>query len=118
MRLKGTPKRSIRSTILGPHSVISLHRRLVLQKVAAVDRVIEMQPLVVALLAGEVVDAVDAALAQTLCERLTGVRLSKSTSMPNSANFMAAARPASPPPTITTRCLANTMFSADLAVRR
>ena len=39
-----------------------LDRRLMLQKVAAVDRVVEVQPLVVALLAGEVVDAVDAAL--------------------------------------------------------
>ena len=39
-----------------------LHRRLVLQKVAAIDRVVEVQPLVVALLPRQVVDAVDAAL--------------------------------------------------------
>ena len=39
-----------------------LDRRLMLQKVAAVDGVVEVQPLVVALLAREVVDAVDAAL--------------------------------------------------------
>ena len=39
-----------------------LDGRLVLQKVAAVDRVVEVQPLAVALLAGERVDAVDAAL--------------------------------------------------------
>ena len=39
-----------------------LDRRLVLQEVAAVDRVVEVLPLVVAELPGEVVDAVDAAL--------------------------------------------------------
>src|SRR5688500_4834541 len=44
--------------------------------------------------------------AQTLCERLTGVRLMTSTSTPPSASFIAAARPASPPPTTSTRCLA------------
>ena len=77
-----------------------------LQEVAAVDGVVEVQPLVVALLAREVVDAVDAALAQTLCERLTGVRLIRSTSMPSSASFIAAASPASPPPTTNTRCFA------------
>ena len=44
--------------------------------------------------------------AQTLCERLTGVRLIRSTSMPSSASFMAAAKPASPPPTIITRLVA------------
>ena len=39
-----------------------LDRRLMLQKVAAVDRVVEVQPLAVALLPRHVVDAVDAAL--------------------------------------------------------
>ena len=39
-----------------------LDRRLMLQEVAAVDRVVEVQPLAVALLPGDVVDAVDAAL--------------------------------------------------------
>ncbi len=80
-----------------------LDRGLVLQEVAAVDRVVEVQIFAVALLARDVVDAVDASLAQTLCERLTGVRLIRSTSMPSSASFIAADRPASPPPTIITR---------------
>jgi hypothetical protein len=39
-----------------------LHRRLMLQKLAAVDGVVEMPRLVVAELAGEVVDAIDAPL--------------------------------------------------------
>ena len=39
-----------------------LDRRLMLQEVAAVDGVVEVQPLVVALLPRQVVDAVDAAL--------------------------------------------------------
>jgi len=39
-----------------------LHGRLMLEKVAAIDRVVEMLPLVVALLTREVVDAVDPAL--------------------------------------------------------
>ena len=48
--------------ILRPPLGHFLDRRLMLQKVAAVDGVVEVQPLVVALLAREVVDAVDAAL--------------------------------------------------------
>ena len=83
-----------------------LDGRLVLQEVAAVDGVVEVEPLAVALLAGEVVDRVDAALAQTLCERFTGVRLIRSTAMPSSASFIEAASPASPPPTTSTRCFA------------
>ncbi len=82
-----------------------LDRRLMLQKVSAVGRVVEVQPLAVALLQRELIDAVDAPLAQTLCERLTGVRLISSTSMPSSASFMAADNPAKPPPTIITRLL-------------
>ena len=39
-----------------------LDRRLMLEEIAAVDRVVEMFPLVVAQLPGEIVDAVDAAL--------------------------------------------------------
>ena len=39
-----------------------LHRRLMLQKVAAVNRVVEVLPLVVALLPRQIVDAVDAPL--------------------------------------------------------
>jgi hypothetical protein len=38
------------------------HRRLMLQKIAAIDRVVEVQPFVVALLPRQVVDAVDAPL--------------------------------------------------------
>src|SRR3712207_6374093 len=38
--------------------------------------------------------------AQTECERLTGTTEKRSTAWPASAIFMAAARPASPPPTI------------------
>src|SRR5437016_7884464 len=37
--------------------------------------------------------------AQTECERLTGTTENRSTSWPASAIFIAAARPASPPPT-------------------
>src|ERR1044071_5570374 len=44
--------------------------------------------------------------AQTLCERFTGTRLIRSTSMPSSANFIEAASPAKPPPTIRTLCFA------------
>src|SRR5690606_37179291 len=44
--------------------------------------------------------------AHTLCERLTGVRLIRSTCTPSSASFIAAANPASPPPTIITRSFA------------
>src|SRR6185436_10028068 len=44
--------------------------------------------------------------AQTLCERFTGTRLIRSTSIPCSAIFIVAARPASPPPTTSTRCFA------------
>ncbi len=77
-----------------------LDRRLVLEKVAAVDRVVKMLPLAVAQLPRKVIDAIDAALAQTLCERLTGNRLIRLTSHSNSASLMAADRPAKPPPTI------------------
>src|ERR1044072_1276587 len=38
--------------------------------------------------------------AQTECERFTGTTEKRSTSCPASAIFMAAAKPASPPPTI------------------
>ena len=62
VRLNVTPSRSIRSMIRGAQSTISLDRRLVLQEIAAVDGVLEMLPLAVAELPGEVVDAVDAAL--------------------------------------------------------
>ena len=48
--------------IRGAQSAISLHRRLVLQEIAAVDGVLEVLPIAVAQLAGQVVDAVDAAL--------------------------------------------------------
>src|SRR5438270_10774060 len=41
--------------------------------------------------------------AQTECERLTGTTEKRSTECPASAIFIAAARPASPPPTIATR---------------
>src|SRR5215212_4132877 len=41
--------------------------------------------------------------AQTECERLTGTTEKRSTACPASAIFIAAARPASPPPTIATR---------------
>src|SRR5882724_5161558 len=44
--------------------------------------------------------------AHTLCDRFTGTRLIRSTSIPSSASFMAAAKPARPPPTIRTRCFA------------
>ena len=80
-----------------------LYRRLVLQKIAAVNRVVEMEPLVITLLPRYRVDAVDPPWAQTLCDRFTGVRLITSTSNPCSASFMVADSPASPPPTIITR---------------
>ena len=80
-----------------------LDRRLVLQKIAAVNRVVEMLPLAVAELPREIIDAVDAPLAHALCERLTGSRLIRPTLQSSSASFMAAASPASPPPTIITR---------------
>src|SRR5919202_1095396 len=41
--------------------------------------------------------------AQTECERLTGTTEKRSTLCPASAIFIAAANPASPPPTIATR---------------
>src|SRR5437764_496785 len=41
--------------------------------------------------------------AQTECERLTGTTENSSTECPPSASFIAAASPASPPPTIATR---------------
>src|SRR4030095_5407350 len=41
--------------------------------------------------------------AQTECERLTGTTEKRSTECPASAIFIAAASPASPPPTIATR---------------
>src|SRR5438270_9133874 len=41
--------------------------------------------------------------AQTECERLTGTTEKRSTECPPSAIFIAAASPASPPPTIATR---------------
>src|SRR5918911_4524921 len=41
--------------------------------------------------------------AQTECERLTGTTEKSSTEWPASAIFIAAARPAKPPPTIATR---------------
>ena len=73
------------------------------EEIAAIDRVVEVTPLAITQLAGKTVDTVDAPLAQTLCERRTGVRLTRSTSIPSSASFMVAAKPANPPPTITTR---------------
>ena len=91
---------------------------LMLKEIAAVNGVVKMFPLVVALLAGEIVDAVDAALAQTLWERLTGTRLMRSTSMPSSASFIVAARPARPPPTTSTRCLATRGFRVRGSVSR
>ncbi len=83
-----------------------LDRRLVLQEIAAVDGVVEMFPLVVAELPGEIVDAVDAALGTALCERLTGSRLISPTLQSSSASFIAAASPANPPPTTITRGVA------------
>ncbi len=80
-----------------------LDRRLVLQEIAAVDGVVEMFPLVIAQLAGKIVDTVNTALAQALWERLTGNRLIRLTLQSSSANFIAAASPANPPPTIITR---------------
>ena len=56
--------------------------------------------------------------AQTLCERLTGVRLIRSTATPASASFIAAARPASPPPTTNTRCFAIFALQLDLSQSR
>src|SRR5262245_41042723 len=56
--------------------------------------------------------------AQTLCERLTGVRLIRSTRTSNSASCMPAARPANPPPTIITRCFAIALSICLGAVRR
>ena len=58
--------------IFGPQSHHFLDRRLVLQEVAAVDGVVEVQPLVVALLPREVVDAVDAALGADAVRALDG----------------------------------------------
>ena len=49
-----------------------LDRRLMLQEVAAVDRVVEVLPLVVALLPREIVDAVDAALGADAVRALDG----------------------------------------------
>ena len=91
--------------ILGPPLDHLLDRRLMLQEIAAVDGVVEVQPLGVALLTRQVVDAVDSALGADAMRARTGVRLIRSTSTPSSASFMAAASPASPPPTIITRCL-------------
>ncbi len=48
--------------IRGPQSTHLLDRRLVLEEVAAVDRVVEVLPLGVAELARQIVDAVDPAL--------------------------------------------------------
>ena len=47
-----------------------LDRRLVLQEIAAVHRVVEVFPLVVAQLPGKIVDAVDAALAHSAVRAL------------------------------------------------
>ncbi len=44
-----------------------LDGRLMLQEVATVDRVVEVQVLAVALLAGSIVDAIDSALAHRRC---------------------------------------------------
>jgi hypothetical protein len=64
----------------------------VLKEIAAVDGVVEVLPLVVADLPRLVVDAVDAPLGADAVRAPTGVRLIKSTSIPSSASFMAAAR--------------------------
>ena len=82
-----------------------------LEEIASIDRIIQVLPLVVTQMARLFVDGIDAALAQTLCDRLTGTRLMRSTSVPSSANFMAADSPARPPPTTSTRCFAMTMMS-------
>ncbi len=75
-------------------------QRLVRQKIAAVNRVIEVfiDGVALALL---VLRGVNAALrgAQTECDRFTGTMEKSSTGMPASATRMVAIRPASPPPT-------------------
>jgi len=63
----------------------------VLQEVAAVHGVVEVLPLAVAKLAGQLVDTVDAPWAQQLCERFSGARLITWTLHSSSASFMAAA---------------------------
>ena len=81
------------------------HRRLVGQEVAAEDRLVEVHPLAVALLAGDLVAGVDAALAQTLWLRFTGTMENRSTGTPSSASLIVQDSPASPPPTTITRLL-------------
>jgi hypothetical protein len=48
--------------------------------------------------------------AHTLWERLTGVKLSRSTATPSSASFIVAESPANPPPTTNTRLFAIFFF--------
>ncbi len=79
------------------------HRRLVGEKIAAQHGFIEMFPFAVALLSGDIVAGVDAALAQTLWLRLTGTMENRSTATPSSASLMVQASPANPPPTTITR---------------
>ena len=79
-----------------------LYRRLVLQKVAAVDGVFKMLPFAVAQLPRQVVDAVDAALGADAMRPLQRQDVIMLTSHSNSASLMAAAIPASPPPMIIT----------------
>jgi hypothetical protein len=84
---------------LGGHFAHLLDRGLVGQKVAAVNRIVEMlngeSPSPFVLTAPLIPPC-----AQTECERLTGTTEIKSTSCPASAIFIAAAKPAKPPPTI------------------
>ena len=80
-------------------SHMAFDRRLIGEKVAAVDGVVEMLRRRVAL-AFRVDRSVDAALGATECERFTGTTEIRSTSCPASAIFIAAASPASPPPTM------------------
>ena len=54
-----------------------LHRRLMLQEVAAVDRVVKVQMLAVPFLPRQWVDRVDPPWAQTLCDRFTGTMLTR-----------------------------------------